>query len=76
MSFAVQFCLILVVSTFIAWVVVISVYVFLRFKAEERTLGLVIFGIISGGYLFIVILILAFLKLITLTNKTKLPLGL
>jgi hypothetical protein len=37
---------------------------------------LVIFGIVSGGYLFIVILILAFLKLNTLTDKTQLPLGL
>jgi hypothetical protein len=36
----------------------------------------VIFGIVSGGYLFIVILILAFLKLITLTDKTQLPLSL
>lgn len=76
MSFAVQFCLIFAVSIFIAWVIVISVYVFLNFKAEERTIGLVIFGIISGGYLFIVILILAFLKLVTLTDKTQLPLGL
>ena len=70
MSFAVQFCLFFAVSTFIAWVVVISIYVFLKLKAEERTIGLVIFGIISGGYLFIVILILAFLKLVTLADKT------
>lgn len=68
--------MIFAISIFIAWVVVISIYVFLNFKAGERTLSLVIFGIVSGGYLFIVILILAFLKLVTLTDKTQLPLGL
>ena len=62
--------MIFAVSIFIAWVVVISFYVFLKLKADERAIGLVIFGIVSGGYLFIVILILAFLKLITLTDKT------
>jgi hypothetical protein len=76
MSFAVQFCLIFAISIFVAWVVVISFYVFLNLKEGDRTIGLVIFGIISGGYLFIVILILAFLKLITLTDKTQLPLSL
>ena len=64
------------VSIFIVWVVLISIYVFSNFKAGERTLSLVIFGIVSGGYLFIIILILAFLKLITLTDKTQLPLNL
>ena len=64
------------VLIFISWVVLISIYVFSNFKAGERTLSLVIFGIVSGGYLFIVILILGFLKLITLTEKTQLPLNL
>jgi hypothetical protein len=67
-SFAVSLSLILAVILFATWVIVIAVYVFSELK--EKTIPLVIFGVISVGYLFLIILLLGLLRLFTLTDKS------
>lgn len=42
---------------------------------DQRTIGLVIFDILSGGYFYIMVLIMACLKLFALNSKKQMPLS-
>lgn len=73
MSFAVQFCTIFAVAIFATWVVIISIFVINNLEAHKSTIGLVIFDVLSGGYFYLKILIMASLKLFTLNSKKEMP---
>jgi hypothetical protein len=73
MSFAVQICSIIALAVFATWVVIISIFVINKLESYKSTIGLVIFDIISGGYFYLKILIMASLKLFTLNSKKQMP---
>jgi hypothetical protein len=73
MSFAVQICSIIALAVFATWVVIISIFVINKLESHKSTIGLVIFDILSGGYFYLKILIIASLKLFTLNSKKQMP---
>lgn len=70
----VQFSLILLISCYIVWTVVLGIYVFAY--NSHMTIALVAFCIASTGYVFLCGLLLGCLKLLALPDKTQLPVAL
>ena len=54
---------------FTTWVVIISIFVIKNLEDKKSTIGLVIFDVLSGGYFYMKILIMASLRLLALKSK-------
>ena len=67
----VQFCIIIGIILFTIWTVIMAIYILSVLK--NNVVALVAFVLGSSGYIFALVLGMAFLKLWTLTERQNLP---
>lgn len=74
MNFVIQFCMFLILCLFAAWTVVIAIYIFAFYA--NKAVAVVAFCLAAFGYIMFCAIALGSLKVLTLPDKSTLPISL